>query len=84
VQYALLAPVGLLTQLKGLHTRPGRPAPTSGAMSSKPSAAAAFAYSGIAPEFEFEYAIDAVAVTLPSIGLLVVGANQGLCNHGEF
>jgi hypothetical protein len=37
-------------------------------MSSKPSAAAAFAYSGIAPEFEFEYAIDAGAVMLPSSG----------------
>jgi hypothetical protein len=68
VHYTLRAPVALLTHLKGLRTRPGRPAPTSGAISSKPSAAAAFAYSGIAPEFEFEYAIDAGAVTLPSSG----------------
>jgi hypothetical protein len=36
-------------------------------MSSKPAADAAFAYSCVAPEFEFEYAIDAGAVTLPSI-----------------
>jgi hypothetical protein len=68
VQYALHAPVGLLTRLKGLHTRPGRAAPTSGAMSSKQAAAAAFAYSVVAPEFEFEYATDAGAVTVPSSG----------------
>jgi hypothetical protein len=51
--------------VKGLHTKPGRAAPTSGAMSSKPAAAAAFAHSAVAPEFKFEYNTGADAVTLP-------------------